>query len=218
MAVVKRHFGSNPHVEVSKDGYANCEYCTKTDTRMEGPWEYGPLPAKRNKGGETAVRNKQLIEMGTARAIEEGHICLKDAVKLHAAINLYKSLTSELKDLDQLDNWWYYGKTGAGKSREARQHYGDSLYNKPFNTWWCAYSGEETVLIDDLDQKHDWMGKDLKTWADHYKFTANMKNTSAVIRPKRVVVTSNFHPRDIWSDPRVLDPIMRRFKIKEFNF
>lgn len=63
------------------------------------------------------------------------------------------------------------------------------------------------------------MGYELKVWADRYKFLAEVKGTSngVPIRPKKIVVTSNYHPKEIWSDAQTLEPILRRFKITRFT-
>lgn len=217
----QRHFQSvqkdfkkwKPHIEASHDGYKNTQYCTKEESRLEGPWTDGPLPAKRNTAGETAAKNKQLIEMGVVQAVDEGHIPVRDIVRVQACILLYKQLTQKLKPLDKLDNTWYYGPTGTGKSKTARQEHPDH-YDKMFNSWWDGYDNQETVLLDDLDKEHHkWIGHTLKQWADHYPFTAPVKGAATRIRPKRIVVTSNYHPASIWEDPQILEPILRRFKI-----
>jgi len=70
--------------------------------------------------------------------------------------------------------------------------------------------------MDDLDIKHDYMGYHLKIWADRYAFVAEFKGSSRMIRPKKLVVTSNVHPKDIWKDDATLLPILRRFKIVRF--
>ena len=125
---------------------------------------------------------------------------------------LYKSVTEKPSPLDKLDNYWYLGPTGTGKSRAVRARW-PNLYNKPLNKWWCSYQGEDTVLLDDYGKDHAILGNHLKNWADHYPFIAETKGAGQTIRPKRIVVTSNYHPDDIWQDKQMLEPILRRFKI-----
>lgn len=47
-------------------------YCGKEDTRLEGPLEYGVPPAAKNVKGDTAARNKMILEKGEVWAVEEG--------------------------------------------------------------------------------------------------------------------------------------------------
>ena len=57
----------------------------------------------------------------------------------------------------------------------------------------------------------------LKRWGEHEPFAAEDKfGGFKTIRPKHIAVTSNYHPRDIWPNPKELQPIMRRFKVVRF--
>jgi len=64
-----------------------------------------------------------------------------------------------------------------------------------------------------------WIGEFLKIWADRYKFRTEEKGSSLVIRPERIVVTSNYHPSELWPEQQtqILDPLYRRFKIIEIQ-
>ncbi len=54
----------------------------------------------------------------------------------------------------------------------------------------------------------------LKRWGEHEPFAAEDKyGAFRTIRPKHIVVTSNYHPRDLWPEDKELEPILRRFKI-----
>jgi len=108
------------HVEVARNALASWDYCGKEDTRTEGPVEYGTPPAQRNCKGDTKKRNALLLEMGVAKAVEEGHVCLIQAPKLKCAIDLLRSLQAPPPTLDALDNYWFVGQPGTGKSRGAR--------------------------------------------------------------------------------------------------
>lgn len=57
----------------------------------------------------------------------------------------------------------------------------------------------------------------LKRWADHYPFTAEVKGSATTIRPKQIIVTSNYHPDEIWPEDKMMkDAVMRRFKFVNF--
>lgn len=115
---------------------------------------------------------------------------------------------------------WIWGESGTGKSRHVWDTYDDpagSLFVKPCNKWWPLYKNEKVVLLDDFDKRHDVLIHYLKIWADAYPFQAEVKGSFQKIRPELIIVTSNYHPRDIWTEPSDLEPIMRRFEIKEFK-
>lgn len=86
----------------------------------------------------------------------------------------------------------------------------------PGNKWWDGYNDEEAVILDDFpkdDGKGPYLGAFLKQWVDRYTFNAEIKGCVRAIRPKTIVITSNWHPREIWSDVGIIEPLMRRFHI-----
>jgi len=112
---------------------------------------------------------------------------------------------------------WYYGESGTGKSRRAREE-NPGLYLKMNNKWWENYAGEDVVLIEDFDKIHaERLCGHLKRWADRYPFRAEIKGGSIVIRPRRIIVTSNYRPQDLWTDDESLGPILRRFRVTRFH-
>jgi len=154
-------------------------------------------------------------------AAKEGDL---DAIESEYFIKYYNTFKNIAKDYqprpDDLEEdkigLWYWGATGAGKSRAAYDEFPDAYRKIANNKWWDGYQGEDAVILDDLDKKHEYMGYHLKIWADRYAFIAETKGSSRMIRPKRLVVTSNYHPNMIWTDETTLGPILRRFKVVRF--
>jgi len=69
-------------------------------------------------------------------------------------------------------------------------------------------------LLDDLGKDRLVLATHLKVWADHYPFTAETKGGGTTIRPKRIIVTSNYSPAELFEDKVTLEAIERRFKVE----
>lgn len=121
------------------------------------------------------------------------------------------------KSLDKPNVDWIYGKTGCGKSYTARKECEDAnldYYVKSANTkWWCGYKNEPVIIIDDIDIDHKYMAFQFKIWFDRYAFQAESKGFSRMIRPVKIICTSNYHPKDIWKNSSDINPILRRVKV-----
>lgn len=110
---------------------------------------------------------------------------------------------------------WFYGDSGTGKSRAARDQ-NPGAFVKPAGKWWDGYTNQSTVIIDDVDREGGITLRDMKTWADHYPFQAEIKGGVMEIRPTLIVVTSNYHPKEIWESEKEHQPIIRRFDCVHF--
>lgn len=149
--------------------------------------------------------------------VKDGHLSFRDYAKVTKSIQQFKLATDCPSSTTSLQNFWLWGKPGVGKSSLARRRY-PKLFDKSLSKWWDGYQHESAVLLDDFGTEHACLGHYLKRWSDHYPFKAETKGGTSNIRPKHVLVTSNYHPRDIWSDKPVdLEAIERRFKIIEMT-
>lgn len=111
--------------------------------------------------------------------------------------------------LPELNNLWIYGPSGTGKSKYARTL--GEYYVKNLNKWWCDYDDEDNVLLEEYhpDTK---LNSFVKIWCDHYPFRAEYKGGSRMIRPRRIIVTSNYSIEECFSGVD-LTAVSRRFKV-----
>lgn len=94
LAALKKH-DPRAHFEIVKRDNGASDYCLKEETRVEGPWEFGLKPARKNVKGETKERNRQILELGVEKCVEEGLIHIKDYLKLKQCVDAYRLNTAE---------------------------------------------------------------------------------------------------------------------------
>lgn len=203
------------HLEIAKgNSLENYEYCSK-----EGDFhEVGERPLTAKEKGKT---EKDRWEE-TRKLAREGRF---DEIPADIWLRYDRNLEREYarhrpapKPLAVLDNEWHYGPTGTGKSRTVREMYPHAYIANPTSLFWDAYHDQEVVIIEDLDKYHVKLGYHLKIWADHYDFPVESKGKGArMVRPKKIIVTSNYHPQEIWDDFKTYDPIIRRFALKAYG-
>lgn len=191
------------------DEVQNRKYCTKSC--VDDFYETGEAK-EINPGARETKRWSEARRASVENRMED--IPDQIFVQHYSAIKLIARDHLKLpKDADGCTGLWVYGVTGAGKSRYVRDTFTD-IYMKPINKWWDGYQNQKHVLLDDFGKEHSVLGYHLKIWGDRYAFPGEVKGSTICLRPETVIVTSQYHPRDIWgSDPESLDALLRRFRL-----
>ncbi len=72
------------------------------------------------------------------------------------------------------------------------------------------------MIIDELGP-NQISACNMKKWADRYPVKVEAKGIQMDIRPKRIIVTSNYAIDECWENQRDIDAIKARFKIHHFD-
>lgn len=202
---MKKNFNPSAHYEVMRGTFQQAaDYCKK-----DGIWtEFGTLPADRGK----LVQDMwdEVRENAKAGKFEEipSEIYVKHLTNIHKLARMHQELPEDTNDTCGV---WITGKSGVGKSRYARHHWPEFFHKMP-NKWWDGYDHHDYVLIDDLDPTHKYLAYHLKIWMDRYAFPAETKGSTCSIRPKKVIVTSQYTIEQVF-DPTDAEAIRRRCQV-----
>lgn len=218
---VRNLFGSRIHFEIARGtARQNRVYCSKDGDFIEG----GNIPKGESsenkptsrddiaKEFRVAIRsgNDGLAEFSDVRAgtwYFSGHNLLRNALALERPV--------ERPNINVL---WIYGAPGVGKSRKAHSLYPNAYVKEPRTKWWNGYMLEKEVIIDDfgpngIDLNH------LLRWFDRYKCLVENKGGMIPLVSETFVVTSNFHPSEIFKFGDEVNPqlpaLLRRITLEE---
>lgn len=202
------------HVLVGKDELVDYSltYCEKDGDYTES----GVRPKTRKQKGELgAVAYDQAWALAKAGRIDEIANPLRTRY-YNTYLQVQKNYLVEPPEAPDTTGVWLWGEAGAGKSRKARTEY-PGAYKKATNKWWDAYQGQDYVIIDDVDHRHECLAHHFKIWGDRYAFLAEIKGGAIMIRPKKIIITSQYEPDMIWADTETRQAISRRFSILEIK-
>jgi len=189
------------------------EYCKK-EGRFE---ETGELQTASDGGLKEKARWARNIKLAEENKLEE--IKEQDpAGYVRMLRNLKQIRTDAMAQVEIIrdDNQWFCGPPETGKSRKAHADYPNAYWKEP-NKWWDGYQGQETVIIDDLEQDAAYMLHFIKRWADRYPVSGETKGGVIPLTHKRLVITSNYTPEEIWTNQQSQVAVRRRFQVTRFN-
>ena len=189
------------HIEAAKgNALQNREYCTK-----QGDFEeFGECP-KQGKRNDLEVAYQVVKETSK----------MKEVVALMPNFQAIKCAEAYLKYHEAPRDWkpevrWYYGATGAGKTRFAREWLGEETYTcLDSSKFWEGYDGHESVLIDDF-RKDFCKFHVLLRILDRYEFRVEVKGASRQLRAKKIAITCPFHPRLVYETREDVGQLIRR--------
>lgn len=194
---VRNIFGDlRPHFEKAQGTHDQCkEYCTKEESRIEGPWEFGE---EKNCG---QGKRNDLNEL--KRKLDEGKSELEIADEMfgtwarhYKAIERYKLLKSTPRS-KPTEVEMHIGATGTGKSRSVTLRFPDAFWvaRAQGTAWYDGYQDHAVAVFDDF---YGWIPYDmLLRITDSTPLRVQTKGGFVNWKPERVIFTSNKTPA-IW--------------------
>ncbi len=165
------------------------KYCSKEETRVDGPWSMGtkPMPGKRNDLWEV----KQQIDKGKSD-VWVANAYWPQYCKFYKAFANYRLMTTPQRNA-RPTIFILWGASGTGKTRMVRTCFPDA-YWKPKSKWWDGYTGQEVVVFDEF---YSWIKLDeLLRILDWYPLQLEIKGGSVQMTSSCFVFTSNVDPMD----------------------
>lgn len=208
---IKRIFGHGIHAELTRSASAN-DYVWKEETRVEGTqFELGTRPFKRNNASDWDA---------VWRCAMDGDIL---SIPAEIRVRHYRTLRAIAADYSQpvaMERTCdlFVGPTGTGKSKLAWERAGLEAYCKdPNSKFWCGYSGQEHVVIDEFRGRIDV--SHLLRWLDRYPVNVEVKGSSVPLRARSFWITSNLDIEQWYPelDEATVRALKRRIKVTRFE-
>ena len=194
------------------------DYCTKSDTRIDGPWIIGTMSLGRGRRSDL-VEFKDAIKSGKRkRELWETH-----TIQMAKFRHMYNDINTEYppkrKKHRDLEVCLFLGVTGCGKTRYVFKRWKHKrFWSMPFisgRSWFDGYDKHHRVLMDDFAGKMSKMPLILLLWVlDRYPRSLEVKGSFTWWLPTQIAITTNYHPSEWynWQNrEKSYAALMRRF-------
>lgn len=109
---------------------------------------------------------------------------------------------------------WYYGDSGAGKTRRAVNEVPEAYFkSNGSGKWWPGYDGEKDIIVDDVESDNYGL-KFLLGLTDRYPFIVEGKGGTRQFQGENIYITSLQHPeieyKSSWNSDKIIPQLLRR--------
>ena len=190
------------HFEIRRGSSDEAErYCSKDDTRVDGPWRFGNRRENQGQRNDLALMRDMVRDghgVGDLLEVMPGNV-----IRYHRAIDMLRAQYAPHRT-EMPEIYVFWGPPGSGKTRRAFDmclNEGVSFYPKQPGKWWDYYDGQHTIVWDEF-YGSSLPFTDLLRLLDRYPLYVERKGGTVKFwsSTKRIIFTSNSHPRDWYND------------------
>jgi len=176
----------------------NIQYCSKLDTRVDGPYEYGDRPCQGYRSD--LAMQLEMIKNGVEPLDVVAEVPMASRNIKHMMV--YSAALCKRPADFVPDVFIRWGPSGTGKTRWAYDNY-RSVFSVPYkrdNIWWDGYANQACILIDDWPLETDeGLYNLLLAWTDRYNVWVPFKGGMTRLGVGAIVITSNTEPSQWWA-------------------
>lgn len=197
------------------------DYCMKGE-QSKKEWEEHNIDGENyGNGADVYERGKRPVGRGKRTDLDKVREVLKSGGKMRDVVQVTTSYQSVrmaeviLKYHEVGRDWkpkvmWFWGATGTGKTKKAAEILGADYYTcLSTGKWFEGYDAHENVLIDDM--RKDFMKfHELLRLLDRYPMRVECKGGSRQFLAKQIIITSCFHPREMFDTREDINQLLRR--------
>lgn len=197
-AHIERALGSSEH---------NKTYCSKEAVLLE----VGDCPQQGKRSDFVRVREE--LAAGCR---------ITDIIETSTSFQSIRAAELILKYKEARRDWipevyWFHGKTGTGKTREAFEMAPDAWVSNKNLTWWDGYDAHEDIIFDDF--RGDFCTyHELLRILDRYPYRVMVKGGSRELLAKRIIITCPYRPEELYMTHEDKGQLLRRItEIRRFG-
>lgn len=188
------------HIEKAKGSPRdNWIYCSKEESRVDGPWSVGDLPKGKGARSDLEPAYDEFKKSGYDLALlAENHPLV--FIKYSRGFKDLRLQLLKYPNDEKPEVYWYYGPTGTGKSHACRTRAPDAYRLAPpvgtKNLYFYGYNGERDIIFEDYNGYGGY--RFLLVFLSEGRLTVNACGYGVPVRRSRVFINSDRHPRDIF--------------------
>lgn len=190
-SITGARFSGMPFWHAGKPAAAGADissYTSKSDTRIDGPYQVGTKPSTPGSANEELCAAFELAKEGRIEEIE-GHIKLR----YWSTLQKIESHYMEAPFRPACKGYWYFGPSNHGKTRYVEDHPNfKGAYPKNTDSYWDGYRDQKIVVFNDVHPTDRYFRSNVKSIVDHGRIIIPIKGASRALKATTFVVTSNY--------------------------